>query len=323
MATYFHSVLNRIGGPKAEFLDSRKWGRYWAEHWVVYADLLGFADLSPSRDSTVNVIVRFHKCIELARQETMPVRVYQFTDACYALCQDLGRALSTAIAIQHYCLAMNEWRMRRDPLPRFHELLVPRITVARGDVLSVGATESLPDDPSELVRRDNLVAGQGIVNAYRLEKSCAGPQIALSLDAMSEVRKLSVRGDTGAVKTALRHWVDQPVAGRKYGKPITLKAVTLPWPLVRIKPSALTSLWADTRASVESKLRTMLVTWRSNFHQFIVQQGDPAVMKHYAGAMQLVEYCLRSISGIKGRRPHDPAQVQRRLFKTAPMPGGE
>lgn len=315
MPNYFHSMQSKISERDAEIVDARSWTSYWRKRWVVYADLLGFADISDSRDNTANVILRFHKCVELARQETKPERLFQFTDACYAICDDLGRAISCAISIQHFCLAMNEWRVKRAGALLFHELLVPRITVAQGDVLSVDSPEGLPGDAADLVRPEHLLAGHGIVNAYRLEKLAAGPQIAIWTEALPEIRKLKVRGATGAVRTAVEHWLKEPSPGRKHGKSVTARVVQLPWPLLRVSPGEPLMLWADERPSVESKLRSMLVVWRSNFHQFIVQHGDPSVMKHYAGALQLTEYCLRNMDSVQGKGPMDAAQMHARLFR--------
>ncbi len=317
MASYFSSLQTRIGKRGAEFVDSRKWSKFWKSRWIVYADLLGFGDISASRQNTVNVILRFHKCVELSRQDANPERVFQFTDACYATFANVSRALSFAIATQHYCLAMNELRIKRHGPLRFHELLVPRITIARGDALTVDPGAAIPDDSAGLIRREHLLAGDGVVRAYGLEKLSAGPRITLWADSIEDVRSVELRGSRGAVRSAVESWLAQPSSGRKHGKPVPARVVHVPWPFLRIGSGGPDVLWADERASVESKLRTMLGVWRANFHQFIVEQGDPSVMKHYAGALQQVEFCLRTMNGIRTRSPMDPTQLQALLSKGA------
>lgn len=159
------------------FVDSSDWHSLWSCQWAVFADLLGFEAASKSAAVATNQIVRFHRLLERT-SDAAPGRPYRFTDAAYYTAPGFVEAVAWAVRLQHEALAMNIDAASRRKVE--HHLLKCRVTIAHGRVLNASGRD-LPAGQAFGVDSESLLAGQGIVDAYRLEKQATAFEIGVAV----------------------------------------------------------------------------------------------------------------------------------------------
>jgi hypothetical protein len=299
--TCFEALLKYVTRNNLGEVDSREWHADWAEEWVVYGDLIAFgARAKRSPDVILNNIVRFDRASNLARAAYPSVRAYRFSDSTFAVSDSLADALGFAITLQHACLALNTEFIQRPGRAFFIHTIVPRITIAKGDVLL------LPDPPPPEPRFFGLdpkavIAGSGIVKVYELEKRSAGGLISLEYPA--ELPAIQVRGTGDGVRSGVERWIQQlatlpePQAGTVFKRE---KLIDIPWLLFR--PGWLTaeSLWTASDTEANAAIRAYLKVWELCLREFYSPSGSTAPldsMKHYCAAVRHAAQCIKCING--------------------------
>lgn len=122
------------------YVDERLWQGDWTISWVSYSDVIGFAArCTRSEPAAVNTIVRFHRSVASARAacKSTDLRLFQFTDATFALTSSLAAMLRFVSTLQHHCLAFNSILLEDKDHPLAHHLLLIRTTIAHGRVLTL------------------------------------------------------------------------------------------------------------------------------------------------------------------------------------------
>lgn len=281
-------------------VDSRQWREDWRPTWVVFADLIAFqARNRLSSDVVLNNIVRFDRASAWARSVSRVDRVYRFSDSSYALCSTLDGALSFATALQHATLAMNIAALERQGSKLFAHTITPRVTIASGQVLWL--PEVLPPEPRFLgVDSRTLLAGEGIIAAYRLEKKSAGGLITMSA---SELRGgiPSVRGNDTSVRRAFVRFLDGLEAEDPSGGFFTRgDVVDIPWLMLRPVQDDAGAVWVADKADFDFAAERHLDVWELAAAEQYSHPGGAQPLetaKHYAVA---IRHGIHSIFAARG-----------------------
>jgi hypothetical protein len=287
----FKTLVSATAAKKLNVVDSRQWKPHWNVRWVAYADLIGFADrCSRSPDIVVNNIVRFHRAVASVVSATPDVTLFQFTDAAFGVCESLPSALKFASGIHHACLAHNHLVLAAQATASFDFTIVPRITIAHGEVLSIPPHPS-PDPMYLGVDPGKLLAGRGIVEAYNLEKLAVGGVLAVSEEAYQLLTGSPVGGDA-RVGRALKRFVQSPSMFKHD------RIRDFPWLLMNPNQPAGDELVADGSASLYRKIRTQLAVCALGVNQFRIRHEAATVAKH-AGGLQ--RHLIELVEGLRGR----------------------
>lgn len=282
--TDIDDLLAHLRTEKYHYVDARLWQSDWSSAWVSFSDIIGFAARSSqSEEVAVNIIVRFHRCVSAARKvcEEADLRLFQFTDAAFAVSSDLLSLVKFSSTLQQYCLAQNAITLEDKAHPLAHHLLLVRTTIAHGRVLML----TQPSAPEELrtlgVSADALLAGTAVVEAYRIEKNTAGAMISFPCTQTKMIRdaKLDVRGRIERPRTVLEQWLREPTGFAHDG------VVDFPWILLRPVQDR-PGLWADSNREVSRKLGILLNCSDLMAGEFIVSNLPLAVAKHRAGIVR-------------------------------------
>ena len=297
-------VVKEMEANHLSVVDSREWSAHWKNRWVVYADLIAFADrCQRSEDVVVNNIVRFHRSIAAAHKESPNAQLYQFTDAAFLVARTWREAILFATSLQHYCLAHNVLAMRKPTAP-FDFLIVPRITVARGRALSIGKPSAV--DPALFgVAPDKLLAGAAIVKAYYLERSSCGGLVTVTDADMKTIRRTAeFDGDKWSCEV-LNRW--RTTSSKLFSQ----RGVRhFPWVLINPNHKRGDKLRGDSRASVFTKIDALHRLLDLAFHNYCSRREPPEVAKHIGGLerhlVELVEslrghFSIRRVAASKSR----------------------
>ena len=295
----FSDLRNKLTAEQLDFVDARAWKNYWKSQWVVYADMIAFATKClVSQQTTVNSIVRFHRAVEGAKKNSYSsdIRSFQFTDAVFILTSQSIDALKFASTLQHQCLAYNANVMASKKSPMMEHLIVPRITIAFGSVLSL--PEQLPPSQQYIgVNTETLLAGSGIVTAYLTERKSSGYLISIDQKSYQNIcnEDLEVRGPSGSNLNLIKRWLD----GTEPYPIVRDEVVDFPWVTLRPDQDRI-YLRSDEKESSADKLQTILNSLHLQMGEFVARGTPLETFKHYGGVyrhvvqvVQILRNCRR------------------------------
>jgi len=295
-------------------VDSREWKSEWNCRWVVYADLIAFANRAKrSSDVVLNNIIRFDRASNVAKKLFSDVAVYRFSDATFGVSDSFSTALGFAIAMHHCCHAMNVEYLHNGKSLFIHTI-VPRITMAKGNVLQL--PENYPHESrfNELTPR-SVLAGEGVVLAHLLEKDSAAGLLTFGEDGISELRKIKIRGDPDSIKSGFEKW-HKSLVSLDSQLFVRGKYLDFPWLLVRPFQKLSGEIWCATRSAVANLVTGFLDTWELSAREFYSQQCadmklDP--MKHYCAAIRHASQCAQLRSGQPSRKYYTATEIKKLL----------
>lgn len=294
----FDEMVSAIKESKETYVDSRKYKSGWGTKWVMYCDLIGFANMCmKSNDSTVNVITRFHRAISRAKASLTTSKVYQFTDASFCVGENKFEVLGFAIEVAQLCLAHNRALLDSKQNPLFHQMIVPRITIASGEILLLDGSEE-PDLLSGL-NKDSFLAGSAIVRAYYLEGKTFAGAIAMNGDDFADIiASVNIRGDNNSITKTIKLWQKQ---SQKDIDILKKGIVELPWPMFS-SVSGIGEIWSDSKTSFFAKVQTLSEISDKMAGEFVSCNLDLGVGKHQVG---LQRYIFNLLCILKRQRKFD------------------
>jgi hypothetical protein len=294
------------------YVDHRQWKPQWADRWVAFADLLGFAGICErSAATTTNVLVRFHRCLSATLDTEPDVYAYRFTDAAYLVASDPVALLRACSTLQHHVLAMDVDLMSRRAVRAEHLLLV-RITIAHGSVL-IDDGLNARDDGHLGVDSASLLAGEGVVRAYRIERKASGFEIAVRNRDLPLVPSPQVRGVVGNVRGLLETWSEAGEAFIHDDVPPKSGVRTFPWELMRPTQGEAGTLWADEKGSVYSKLEHLEQVLDLNFGGYVTTDQPIDSIKHYGAITRRIAHLVQMLAGHKKIKRWTPTDIRSRV----------
>lgn len=276
---YYENIKNDILLNKGNYVDSRYYKSHWAHKWVTYCDLIGFANMClTSNDTTVNSIIRFHRAVAKSQEGLSNCKIYQFTDAAFCVADNPFDAIQFALNVANYSLAHNALTIESKAHTLFHHLIVPRITVASGEVLMLEDISN-PELLSGL-NKDSFLAGSAIVNAYKIESSTFAGALAINgNDFASLLSSITVRGEADVVKNAMNRWLDKL---KEQGTDNIPPIVEIPWTFLT-SSNTNGELWTETKASFLSKINTLIDISDKMTGDFVTLNSSIYLGKHQVG----------------------------------------
>ncbi len=307
MATInFESIKADIFKSKSHYVDAREYQSHWDKKWVAYCDLIGFKEIClRSKETTANVIVRFHRIINEAYKQTPNCQLFQFTDAAFCIGSNISDVFQFALQVSNYSLAYNAIILESKKHALFQHLIIPRITIALGDVLQVNQKNI--SSVSEGINPDQFLAGSAIVNAYQIEGKTFAGAIALSckdaskfVDEMNIKGKIVVRGtpECKLSKSATTRWFKDVFDNAQSNE---TGVIELPWPYLALCSSD-GEFWAESKSSFFSKISTIVDISNKMTSYFVSMNSNIAIGKHQVG---LQRFIFKIISGMKGQKTFD------------------
>lgn len=287
----FIDIHEEIRKTKEHYVDAREYKSNWANKWVVYCDLIGFANTCLiSNDTTVNSIVRFHRAVNRAKSKFPDNQIYQFTDACFCISENPFSALGFAIELGQCCLAHNAILLKDRQSVFFHHLIVPRITIASGNVLQVDGQS--PEPLRNGLDLKSFLAGSAIVKAHNLEDKTFAGAIVLSGDDLFEIIKASnIRGDNTCVRHLLSRWRKGLVESEGIKDN---PCIELPWPFIRrVDPNG--DIWSENKFSSKLKLENLISISDKMTGDFVTSNLSITLGKHQAGLQRFIFYSICSV----------------------------
>lgn len=300
----FNDLVSAVDEARLNAVDSRNWTRHWEPRWVALIDLVGISYRSRvSPDATVNQMVRFHRALTRTVDRYERVQVYRFSDSAYVTASTQIELLKFASDFQHVCLALNALALRRVK-PMFHFFVVPRVTIARGQVLEAHLNRRTPNPDLVGVDSQSLIAGEGIVRAYEIERRSAGSLISLS-SALPRVRG-SVRGVEGAPRAILTRWVRDRTFAHD-------GVIDLPWLAMREDQPADADLWATSFRDAVSKVRVMHAMWQYSFGEYVVQSAEIGSIKHAGAVDRHLSVLVQQLRGFRSLQPWNEIELAEQI----------
>lgn len=280
-------------------VDSRQWKGDWGDRWVVFADLIGFADRSiRSQDVVLNNILRFDRASNIVISAFPKVRTFRFSDSTFGIAEDFHTALAFAMALHHCCHAINLEYIKRTQKKLFIHLIIPRIVLDRGAVLTI------PTPPPASIRFHGLdpksvIAGAGIVNAHRLEKNSAAGLLSFNRKHLSELTGVKIRGGPSSIQRIVERWLKsfskktEPKNGNLLARG---DMIDFPWILFRPLQMVSGQLWASESKEVNQDIIDFLKLWELGLQEFFSPQGAKnslEVPKHYIAPLRHGVQCAQ------------------------------
>lgn len=281
---YYENIKKEILDSKDNFVDSRDYKAHWHNKWVAYCDLIGFANMClTSNDTTVNAIIRFHRAINKAKTGLNNCKVYQFTDAAFCVAENAFDAMHFALKVANCSLAHNAITIANKKTSLFHHLIVPRITIAYGEVVSLENVKN--EDLLSGLNKDSFLAGSAIVNAYKIESLTFAGALAINgCDFNKLVSNISVRGHGDVVKNSLQRWLTRTIDESKTNMPLFIE---LPW-LFLARSTDSGELWTETKSSFLSKINTLIDISDKMTGDFVSMKSSISLGKHQVGLQRFI-----------------------------------
>ena len=269
-------------------VNSTEWADDWKEYYVVFADLIAFAHRCMiSTGITLNNIIRFHRAINDALDGLDDVIKYQFTDACYILTKDSKMALIVASNIANECLLHNHIRMQKSSHAMFYHMIVPKIVISKGNVLVLKNLDSISSIKKIAgISSKELLAGEGIVKAYYLEKKTTGGLISVDKDYINEFKKHGHRkpeSSTQKIKTNSLY--------KKWRKDTTNKILEhdgvndIPWLALQPRQKRKGNLITESESTFKEKVKSFNHIWKKNFTEHMTEKTSTETLKQYGGGV--------------------------------------
>lgn len=303
-------LITDLRDSQNHYVDSRTWEGDWSESWIGFSDVTGFASrCRRSEQAVVNSIVRFHRSVASAVAacgQSSP-RLFRFTDAVYAVSPTLGDVLRFSSNLQHECLAQNAVMLNDKEHPLAHHMLLVRTTVAYGRVLTLDGAVA-PEARTLGVDQATLLAGEGIVKAYELEKRTVGGLISLRIDDDQPISAEipTIRGRLGRSRSILERWAGQQEGFTHDG------VIDLPWTLLRPRQVD-DDLWAASTAEARRKLLIQLDVASLMGGEFLMGEAPLAVAKHQAGLKRHLNEAAQRLEGHRQLRHWTEERVRTAL----------
>jgi len=279
----FQNASKELNSSTKIFVNSDEWADEWEEYWVIFIDLIAFANrclISPG--ITLNNIIRFHRAVSDALTDIDDIIKYQFTDACYVLTKDTKTALIVAANIQNECLLHNHIQIENLPHTMFYQMIVPKVVISKGNVLRVKKSEDLKNFKKYIgISPEELLAGDGIVKAYYLEKKTTGGLISAVPEHIKELRKCGSGESKIKTNSLYKAW-------RKDYNNFFFShdgVVDIPWLVLQPRQKRKGILEIESEASFRMKLMSFNYIWRSNFTEHVAEKTPTETLKQYGGAL--------------------------------------
>lgn len=264
-------------------VNASEWVEDWQEYYVIFADLIAFAQRCLlSTGITLNNIVRFHRAIDDALNGIDGLTKYQFTDACYILTKDPKTALIIACNIQNECLLHNYVQIKSLPHPLFYQMIVPKVVISKGNVLTLKDTADLKSlKRLSGIAANELLAGDGIVKAYYLEKKTTGGLASVDKTYIDEFKKHS-SGDS-KIKTngLLKQWRND-TANKLLAHD---GVIDIPWLALQPRQTRKGILATESISTFKEKVNTFNHIWRTSFTEHLTERTSTETLKQYGGGI--------------------------------------
>jgi hypothetical protein len=185
----FHDLLERVF-TGFSYANTRDINSHIESRFVAFIDMLGFQQMvTTSTAGAVQLLTRFHRCLNKAfpihsldadfADVPTPYHVVRFTDCAFVIFRaSTAEVISSLVYFLNLLLAINARVIVRGLVTPIHPYLLPRVTLTFGEVLELRSAAT--HKRLEGLDIDSVLAGSGIVHAYRLEK--LSPPFGLFVD---------------------------------------------------------------------------------------------------------------------------------------------
>lgn len=278
----FIKATEDLISKNGSIVNATDWNDDWDEYYVIFADLIAFAHRCTfSKGVTLNNIVRFHRAISDALSGIDNILKYQFTDACYILTKDSKTALVVASNIQNECMLHNNVQIKTMPHVMFYQMIVPKIVISKGKVLTLGSAEECSIKKSLGISPKDLLAGDGIVKAYYLEKKTTGGLISVDIDFIKDFKSLGSGYSKIKTNSLYKKWKND-----KENKFLAHDGVIdIPWLLLQPRLTTKGNLLLENEKSFKEKLISFNLLWRMNFTEHLAENTKTETLKQYGGGI--------------------------------------
>lgn len=272
-------------------VNASEWADDWQEYYVIFADLIAFAQRCLlSTGITLNNIVRFHRAIDDALSGIEEITKYQFKDACYILTKDSKTALIVASNIQNECLLHNYVQIKALPHPLFYQMIVPKVVISKGEVLTFKDTADLKSlKRLSGISASDLLAGDGIVKAYYLEKKTTGGLVSVDKNYIGEFKKYSSGESKIKTNSLFKQWKND-AENKLLGHD---GVVDIPWLALQPRQTRKGILNTESTTTFKEKVSTFNHIWRTNFTEHLTEGTSTETLKQYDGGISHLCELLR------------------------------
>jgi len=236
---------------------------------------------------TLNNIIRFHRAVNDALDGLDDVIKYQFTDACYILTKDSKMALIVASNIANECLLHNHIRMQTGIHTMFYHMVVPKIVISKGNVLMLKNNDSISSMKKITgISSKELLAGEGIVKAYYLEKKTTGGLVSVDKDYIHEFKKHGSKKYGYSTKKVKTNSLYKAWCKDTTNKILAHDGVNdIPWLVLQPRQKRKGSLVTESENTFKEKVKLFNRIWRQNFTEHMAEKTSTETLKHYGGGV--------------------------------------
>lgn len=295
----FIETSDSIISMDKQIVNPLDWTDDWEEHYVIFADLIAFAQRCMiSTGITLNNIIRFHRAVNDAIYGLENVTKYQFTDACYILTKDPKTALIAACNIQNECLLHNYVQMKTIPHVMFYHMIVPKVVISKGNVLMLKDKEETSSlKKTAGISPKELLAGEGIVNAYYLEKKTTGGLVSVDEKYIADFKKHSSGESKVKTNSLYKRW-------RSDTSNTILQhdgVIDIPWLALQPRQTRKGILLTESTSSFKEKVKSFNHLWRTNFTEHLAEGTSTETLKQYGGGISHLCSLLKEYKGVGPR----------------------
>lgn len=295
----FVEEFKRLSSSDNLFIDSAEWEDDWDNHFVIFVDLIAFANRCLiSTGVTLNNIIRFHRAVNEALDGLDDIKKYQFTDACYILTKDAKTSLVVASNIQNECLLYNYSILQNYRHTMFHHLIVPKVVISKGNVLSFKNQENI-NSLNKLagISANELLAGEGIVKAYYLEKRTTGGLVSVDKECINSMKRCGAVNNKIKTVSLYKKWKND-----KENKLLSHDSVIdIPWLVLQPKQTKKGLLQIENVSSFKEKLLAFNRIWRTSFTEHLAEGTSTETLKQYGGGISHLCELMKSYLDIGPR----------------------
>ena len=176
----------------------------------------------------------------------------------------------------------NYAQIKSMPHVMFYQMIVPKIVISKGKVLVLqGGDKEIIDERLTGISAKDLLAGEGIVNAYYLEKKTTGGLISVDKDIIKEFKKCGSGFSKIKTNSLYKKWRND-----KENKLFAHDGVVdIPWLLIQPKQVNRGDIIIENRSTFKDKLLMFNSIWRMNFTEHIAEKTNTETLKQYGGGI--------------------------------------
>jgi hypothetical protein len=275
------------------YVNADEWRDIWEEKWIIFADLIAFAERClDSETVTLNNIVQFHRAVSNSVENFPKCTKYQFTDASFILTDNVNNALKIATNLHHECLAQNAIELRNDRHTVFKHFIIPSITISKGNILNLTEDVSIDEAQVEGIAPGDFLAGEGIVKAYKLEKSSSGGITSLSIEDSHIAKNPHSSQERTVPRRVYKHWRNEDREKYLHHDGV----VDHPWIVLEASQSDGGQLALDSQISVFEKIKLWLSIWDLSFREFTIESLPTSTAKHRAHFLRHLSEIVRGLT---------------------------